>query len=133
MGMLSGLVSGGIKGIADAVDTFVETPDEKAAIALKRAALDAEAQMRQMDVNRQEAAHRSVWVAGWRPAIGWVGAAAIAYAFIVQPMLVYLLAVWSPGTPAPPPIDLSGLWPLLIGMLGLGGLRTLEKKGGLTK
>ena len=137
MGLLSDLASGGIKGIvggvADAVDRFVETPDEKAAIELKRAALDAEAQMRQMAVNQQEAAHRSVFVAGWRPAIGWCGAAAIAYAYVVQPLMVYGMALWAPHLLAPPPIDLSGLYPIILGMLGLGGLRTLEKAKGVTK
>ena len=137
MGLLSDLASGGIKGIvggvADAVDRFVETPDEAAAHALKEKALDLSVAMKQMEVNQTEAAHRSIWVSGWRPAVGWVCAAALAYSFIVQPALIYVLAVWSPATPPPPGVDLAGLWPVLLGMLGLGTLRTYEKKQGVAK
>ena len=137
MGLLSDLIGGGAKGViggvADAVDRFVETPDEAAAHELKNKALDLSLALKQMEVNAAEAQHRSVWVAGWRPAVGWTCAGALAWTFIVQPMLVYLLAIFSPETLAPPSVDLAGLYPVLMGMLGLGALRTYEKKQGVAK
>ena len=131
---LLGTAGGGlIKGVADAVDTFIQTPDEKAAQALKEKALDLSIAAKQIDLNTTEAQHRSIWVAGWRPAVGWICAAALAYSFIVQPLLGVALAFWYPAYPALPSVDLAGLWPVLLGMLGLGGLRTFEKTKGVTR
>ena len=97
MGILSGLLGGGVgsavEGVAKAVDTFIETPDEKAAQRLKEQALLMKPYLAQLKVNEQEAAHTSIFVAGWRPAVGWVCAAAFAYAYVVSPLLNYALAV----------------------------------------
>lgn len=137
MGLLSGLVGGGaasvIDSVSEAVGRFVETPDEKNAHELQMRAMDLEIVAKQIEVNQTEAAHRSLWVAGWRPAVGWTCAAALAWTFIVQPLLVYLLAVLSPETDPPPGVDLAGLYPVLLGMLGLGGLRTVEKAKGVAR
>ena len=137
MGVISNLLGGGaasvITSVADAVDKYVETPDEKAAHELKEKALDLSIALKQIDLNTAEAQHRSVWVAGWRPAVGWICAAALGYSFIVQPLLGAALAIFHPGAPALPSVDLAGLWPVLLGMLGLGGLRTYEKQKGVTK
>lgn len=85
----------------------------------------------QIDVNKVEAGHRSVFVSGWRPALGWVGVGAIAYNYVVMPLLnIYFNAQ---GFDVLVPMDLSELMPLIIGMLGLGGFRTYEKKAGVTK
>lgn len=92
------------------------------------AQLDAELKMAtgQIEVNRVEAAHQSLFVAGWRPAIGWVCGAAFAFKFVVGPSAVVLMAM--AGQPIVlPDFDFSEMSTILLGMLGLGGLRTVEK------
>lgn len=90
----------------------------------------------QLDVNKAEAAHESIFVAGWRPAIGWVGAAAMAYQFLLYPLLVWCWSLmqangWVPATLASPPmLDTDALWVILSGMLGIAGLRSVEKVKG---
>ena len=133
-GLLSGLLgdAGGglIKGVADAVDQFVRTPDEKAAQALKEQALAMKPYLAQIAVNEREAQHASVFVAGWRPGIGWICGAVLAYHYIVQPLLVFVAALWAPDMVPPPQLSLTDLMPILLGLLGLGGMRTAEKLSG---
>ena len=84
----------------------------------------------QLDINKAEAANPSVFVAGWRPAIGWVCGAACAWNWIGLPVAKLVMTVAGhPITMAP--ADLSEMLPILIGMLGLGGLRTAEKINGV--
>lgn len=91
-----------------------------------------QAALAQVEVNKAEASSGSVFVGGWRPFIGWVCGAALAYQFIVSP-----LALWGcqiAGLSVPPPPSLDGmLWELIFGMLGFGGLRTVEKLKGVSK
>jgi hypothetical protein len=82
----------------------------------------------QLEVNAKEAAHPSVWVAGWRPFIGWVCGCSFAYATILHPLLTWYGR--SRGWPAPPTLDGELMLYVLGGMLGLGGYRTLEKVKG---
>ena len=123
MSILGGLVSGGIGGIADAVDKFVETPDEKAAARLKEKALELKPLLEQMKVNEAQAQHASVFVAGARPATMWL--CAVCMAGIVA------AGVWGYFTGR----DVSDLL-LLYGStvapvhLGLLGLRTFERHTG---
>ena len=84
----------------------------------------------QMDINKEEAKNPSLFVSGWRPAIGWVCGAACAWNWIGLPMVkvgLGLLAIKLDLTPA----NLTEMLPILMGMLGLGGLRTLEKVQGV--
>lgn len=83
----------------------------------------------QLDTNKAEASSGNMFVAGWRPAIGWVCASALAFQYLVRPLAAAALdashlAVTIPG------LD-DNLWQLLMGMLGLGGLRTFEKVKGV--
>ena len=97
---------------------------EKAAQSIL--AMLQEADAAQVAVNRQEAAHASLFVAGWRPAIGWTCAAALAFEYLVSPIGQWI--GFMAGHPIPKPPTLSDhLWELLMGMLGLGALRSLEK------
>jgi len=89
----------------------------------------ARAEADQREINRAEAASPSLFVAGWRPAIGWVCAAALAFQYLARPLWVWASAVWWPSAPAPPALD-EMLWQLMFGMLGMGSLRTIEKMGG---
>jgi len=73
----------------------------------------------QLEVNKTEAAHKSLFVAGWRPAIGWICGLALMYSTILSP----ILGIWF----TVPPVDSSLLTSVLMGMLGLGAMRTVEK------
>jgi hypothetical protein len=86
----------------------------------------------QIEVNKQEAAHRNVFVAGWRPFIGWTCGAAFCYHFVIQPLLIFVLAA-NGITLELPSFDMGALMTVLTGMLGLGGLRTFEKMKGTAK
>lgn len=86
----------------------------------------------QAAINQQEAASTSLFVAGWRPFVGWCCGAAFAYAFILQPFVTFLLAVFHvPVDPKTLPVlDVSSMMPVLLGMLGLGAMRSYEKVQG---
>jgi hypothetical protein len=80
----------------------------------------------QMDINKVEAANPSVFVSGWRPGIGWVCGAGFAVQFVIGPLAEWGSALY--GHPVKfPQMDTGTMMPLLLGMLGLGGLRTAEK------
>ena len=84
----------------------------------------------QMDVNKIEAQHQSLFVAGWRPFIGWICGAAFGYHFILQPLFAFAMA--SLGHIIILPVfDMDALYAVLGGMLGLGSLRTIEKVRGV--
>jgi hypothetical protein len=85
----------------------------------------------QIEVNKQEAAHDSVFVAGWRPAVGWTCVAALAYTFVIYPLLLWVSTVFAPHM-TPPPLTVDQMiYELLFGMLGIGALRTFEKVRGV--
>lgn len=88
----------------------------------------AEAAKAQADVNLAEAGSTSLFVSGWRPAVGWVCAVACGYIFIVQPVFTWLVTAL--GGEALPSLDSNALMALITGMLGLGSLRTYEKVSG---
>lgn len=82
----------------------------------------------QSEINKMEAQHRSVFVAGWRPFIGWISGVALLYNFIIRDVIAWI----SPDA-MPPAIQMDQLITILLGMLGLGGLRTFEKIKDKTK
>ncbi len=85
----------------------------------------------QLEVNKAEATSASVFVSGWRPFIGWVCGAALAYTYLLYPLLMWAGALWFPAI-KPPVLGNDGmLYELLFGMLGLGALRTFEKIKGV--
>tara|TARA_Y100000004_G_scaffold161731_1_gene189969 strand:+ start:107 stop:454 length:348 start_codon:yes stop_codon:yes gene_type:complete len=86
----------------------------------------------QLEINKTEAAHRSIWVSGWRPFIGWSCGVALAWSYVVTPILHFGLAQAGLLVDLPA-MDMSEMMPVLMGMLGLGGLRTFEKFKGVTK
>ena len=95
-------------------------------------AIAAKAEAEQREINRVEAASGSLFVAGWRPAIGWVCACALGFQYLVRPLLAWAAGVWWPQLPGLPGID-EALWQLMFGMLGLGGLRSFEKTRGVAR
>ena len=86
----------------------------------------------QLDINKAEAANPSVFVSGWRPFIGWVCGSACAWNWIGLP-LAKAIAAYHQVPFALNPADLSEMMPVLIGLLGLGGLRTVEKIQGVAR
>lgn len=84
----------------------------------------------QLDTNKAEASSASAFTSGWRPAIGWVCAAALFCQYIARPLLAWGGIVSGHPMPTLPGID-DNLWQLMLGMLGLGGLRTFEKAKGV--
>lgn len=79
----------------------------------------------QLKINEEEAKHPSIFVSGWRPFVGWTCGVGLVYSFIGQPLLAWASNI--ANYPVPPTLDLSTLLTILMGMLGLGGLRTYEK------
>ena len=131
--MISALI-GPVTGL---LDKFIPDADEKARIAHELATMgEKHAQqlaLAQIEVNKAEAASGSIFKGGWRPAVGWVCASAFAYHFVLQPILLFVVALTGTELPTLPEFDRSTLLPVLGGMLGIGGLRSYEKKQGLTK
>lgn len=90
----------------------------------------------QLEINKQEAQHGSIFVAGWRPAIGWVCGIALAWNFIFQPLLLWGAWIFpevAPDISTAPKLEADELMTVLLGMLGLGGLRTYEKRLGVDR
>lgn len=84
----------------------------------------------QIDVNKAEASNPSLFVSGWRPAVGWCCALAFAFKFIGGPLLVFVAGYF--GHPVIlPQMDFTEMSTILLGMLGIGGLRTIEKVKGV--
>lgn len=90
----------------------------------------------QLEINKTEAQHTSIFVAGWRPAIGWICGVALAWNFVIQPLLLWLawmMPEYAPDIASAPKLDTDELMTVLLGMLGLGGLRTYEKRLGVER
>ena len=123
--------------VTSLLDKFIEDKDQKNKLAHEIATMAEkqahEANMVQAETNKEEASHRSVWVAGWRPFIGWVCGVALAWHFVLSPVIIFLAAWFNVVLPTLPVFDMGSLMTVLMGMLGLGGLRTFEKTKGLTK
>ena len=78
----------------------------------------------QIEVNKAEAASGSIFKGGWRPFIGWVCGTAFAYHFVIQPLLIFIVALTGVEIPELPSFDMASLMTVLGGLLGLGSLRT---------
>ena len=117
------------------LERFVPDPEKRRAAEAEFLKLAADGELKQviaqLEINAREAAHPSVFVAGWRPFFGWAGGAGFIYATILQPLLAWAAAV--KGWPVPPTLNLDLLWVVVTGMLGIGGLRTFEKSKGVSK
>tara|TARA_R100000687_G_scaffold12495_1_gene9941 strand:- start:239 stop:646 length:408 start_codon:yes stop_codon:yes gene_type:complete len=122
--------------VGEVLDRFFPNKEEK-----ERAAREIEAKLTehlakidiaQIEVNKAEGQHRSIFVAGWRPFVGWTCGMALAYTYVLQPILVFGLAHFGYWVDLPP-LDMSTMMPVLLGMLGLGGLRSFEKYKGVSK
>jgi len=115
--------------IAGILGKFVEDKDQRNALAHEIATMSEKHALElakgQLTVNATEAAHKSLFVAGWRPAIGWICGFALMYSTILAPIIGIWVVV--------PPVDSSLLTSVLMGMLGLGAMRTAEKVKGVQR
>ena len=121
-----------LESVGGIADDLVTTEEEERRIDLDEKRLDAELARGQLEVNRVEAGHRSMFVAGWRPFIGWTCGAAFCWHFVLVPIAVLALTAANVSAELPE-FDISTLSTVLMGMLGLGGLRTYEKLKGLAR
>jgi len=124
---LIGSLVGPVTGL---LDKFIEDKDTKNALAHEIATMSEkhanELAKGQLEVNKVEAASKSLFVAGWRPFIGWVCGVGFLSNFILIPMSNFGLAIAESAITIPM-IDTTQMMPVLMGMLGLGAMRTVEK------
>jgi len=126
-------IATGLLGIADTVaDSLFETEGDRAKARVAVIEAMQRVDLGQLQLNTTEAQHRSLFVAGWRPAIGWTCAFAVAYQFVAHPLLTWIFLVTGSALPPLPAFD-AFLWELMFGMLGIAGLRSVEKIRGITK
>ena len=127
MGLLDTLIG----PVTSIIDKIVPDKDQAAKLAHEIATMSEkmanEQVLAQLEVNKAEAASGSLFKGGWRPAIGWICGLALLWSFILQPFLVFFLLVFGVDLPPLPEIGTADLMPILLGMLGLGGLRSYEK------
>jgi hypothetical protein len=138
-GATSGLFSG-IGSLVGSIRTAITgktvlSSEEQAGLMKQAAEIEAAAQraqtdlaLAQIEVNKIEAASASFFKSGWRPGAGWVCVAGLSYDFLVRPILPWVLQVCGATAPPLPPLDMGTLIALLGGLLGLGGMRSLDKK-----
>lgn len=112
--------------ISSALDLFDGGKKREAELLLKQVDQVHAAAMAQLEVNKIEASSSSLFVSGWRPAIGWTMALAIFSDFVLRPYMIWASG-WYPSLPVFPSLISDNLWELMAGMLGLSGLRTFEK------
>ena len=126
-----------ISSLAGLADTVVQriwpdpTEADKDKMTLAVASINQEtaAITGQLAIDQAEAANANMFVSGWRPAIGWICALGLFYQFFVQPLLSWASSLWA--FPIPPALVTADLYPLLMGMLGLGAMRTTERLNGV--
>jgi len=106
-------------------------PKDAAEIESKLLQIEHASSQAQSAINLQEAKHKSIFVAGWRPYIGWVCGTALLWQFMLKDMLIWIFAIAKVNVPPPPSIDIGQLIGIIVGMLGLAGYRTYEKKKGI--
>ena len=113
------VVAGIIDKVADKIDDFTLDKEEKAQLI-------QEINKAQIEVNKVEANSNSLFVSGWRPFVGWTCGIALCYHFVLQPFLTFVLYSFGQQITLPT-FDMGTLTTILMGMLGLGGLRSYEK------
>ena len=119
------------------LDKFIEDKDVKNKLSHDLATLAQrhaqELAKSQIEVNKMEAQSRHWFVASWRPFIGWTCGIALMWHFVLSQFILFFATMFGYSLPALPEFDMGSLMTVLMGMLGLGGLRTFEKYKGMTK
>ena len=140
MSLITDLASGGLTGLFQGIGTLAKdirsaitgeiSPEKKAEITQKAMEIEFASNKLQTDINLEEAKHTNVFVAGWRPAVGWICAFALGYNYILSPLILWAVRIAGRTDIVPPVLDIAELMTLLTGMLGFGIMRTIEKNQG---
>lgn len=137
MNLLSMGIGSVVETVGKIAGDLITTDKERIELELEARRIDQATDLAQMEVNKAEAAHASLFVAGWRPAIGWIGAAALAYQFLFYPLLLWGMTIaqgyelFPDWVEAPPLLPTDALWVILSGLLGIAGMRSLDKIKGV--
>lgn len=123
--------------VSNILDKVVEDKDQKAKLAHEIATMAErhaqELARGQIDINKEEAKSRNIFIAGWRPFVGWTCGLALFWHFLGLPVTLFVTGWFDLQHPPLPEFDMQSLMTVLLGMLGLGGMRTFEKFKGITK
>ncbi len=136
MSLLSRLIGSpavdAVSAVGNVFDRLFTSDEEKAQAAAVMEKIRQQPQILQAEINRIEAAHRSVFVAGWRPFIGWVCGVGFLWAFLLHPLFEWLVVLQGLDITAPL-IVTDNMMELVLALLGLGALRSAEKISGRSK
>jgi phenylpyruvate tautomerase PptA (4-oxalocrotonate tautomerase family) len=123
--------------VSDILGKVVEDKDQKARLAHEIATMAErhaqELARGQIEINKEEAKSRNIFIAGWRPFVGWTCGLALFWHFLGLPVTLFITGWFNLQHPPLPEFDMQSLMTVLLGMLGLGGMRTFEKFKGITK
>ena len=122
-----------IEAVGNVLDALFTSNKERLGKKAVLARIAEQPGLVQLEINKIEAAYKTVFVAGWRPFIGWVCGLALFYNFTARDLMVWALALTTADTPPLPPLHFDELATILYALLGLGGMRTFEKLQGRSK
>ena len=126
--MLSNLLGGDlVKNVGGIIDSLHTSQEEKDNAKIKLKQLENDLQTKQMEINNVEAGHKSIFVAGWRPAVGWLIVGILFYSYILQPFILMTLKIMGKEIELPV-LNMQEVMPIILGMLGLSFGRSYEKK-----
>ncbi len=136
MSVISDILSGGVSGLLNSAGQFAKdirqaitgeiSPEKKAEIEQRALEIEYALTKAQTDINLEEAKHPSIFVAGWRPFVGWVCGFSLGWQFIGSPIFEWIIKIADKNVSAPE-MDTGSLVTVLFALLGLGGMRTFEK------
>lgn len=128
---IADVAKGTIEGVGTAVEKIVNVArGENPALDMALVEVQKQINQGQIEVNKIEAAHTNLFVSGWRPMIGWTCAIAICYNYLLMPFIQLILRL-AESEVVVPAVDITALFPLMLGMLGIAGMRTYEKNKGV--
>ena len=123
--------------VSTILDKVVEDKDQRARLAHEISTMAErhaqELARGQIEINKEEAKSRNIFIAGWRPFVGWTCGLALFWHFLGLPVTLFITGWFNLQHPPLPEFDMQSLMTVLLGMLGLGGMRTFEKFKGITK
>ena len=126
--MLSNLLGGDlVKNVGGIIDSLHTSQEEKDNAKIKLKQLENDLQTKQMEINKVAAGHKSIFVAGWRPAVGWLIVGILFYSYILQPFILMTLKIMGKEIELPV-LNMQEVMPIILGMLGLSFGRSYEKK-----
>jgi len=136
MSVISDILSGGVSGLLNSAGQFAKdirqaitgeiSPEKKAEIEQRALEIEYALTKAQTDINLEEAKHPSIFVAGWRPFVGWVCGFSLGWQYIGSPIFEWIIKIADKNVSAPE-MDTGSLVTVLFALLGLGGMRTYEK------